>query len=282
MAPIKFEENCKEKLEERRIQPSANAWEQLSDDLDNSESKNRRGFIFYIGIAASVIGVLLVAVNVFNSADDQMSSPAFVDTDNSANNASQRKTYEVLNSKKSQVEGAVEVSKKNKHDTNTVYNSKVTQRVVEKDTKLVSASNQIDTNLTVNQLVKRVHDSINNTPDTRKLVMTVNSKSDTTAGSVSKRSTFEDSKAMEVVDQIKQLKIKNGSVSDAEIENLLKQAHKDILRAQLYDKVTRTVDANALLQDVEEDLEQSFRNKVFDGLKSGFRTIKTAVAERNN
>ena len=45
---------------------------------------------------------------------------------------------------------------------------------------------------------------------------------------------------------------------------------------------TRTVDANALLQDVEEDLQQSFRSKVFEALQSGYESVITAVAERNN
>ena len=44
----------------------------------------------------------------------------------------------------------------------------------------------------------------------------------------------------------------------------------------------KTVDANALLQDVESDLQQSFRNKIFEALKNSYETIKTAVAERNN
>ena len=34
MAPIKFEENLRDKLEERSLQPSANSWSKLSDRLD--------------------------------------------------------------------------------------------------------------------------------------------------------------------------------------------------------------------------------------------------------
>ena len=78
------------------------------------------------------------------------------------------------------------------------------------------------------------------------------------------------------------MKIENGTVTDAEIEDLLKQAERDILRDRIYNETTRTVDADALLQDVEDDLEQSFRSKVFEGLKSSFKTVKTAVADRKN
>ena len=51
---------------------------------------------------------------------------------------------------------------------------------------------------------------------------------------------------------------------------------------KLYNEATNKVDANALLQSVEDDLEQSFRAKVFDAIKSGYESVKTAVAERNN
>jgi replicative DNA helicase len=78
------------------------------------------------------------------------------------------------------------------------------------------------------------------------------------------------------------LETENGIVTDAEIDNLLKQAEREILREHLYNETTRIVDANALLQDVEDDLEQSFRTKVFEGLKSSYKTVLTAVTERNN
>ena len=42
------------------------------------------------------------------------------------------------------------------------------------------------------------------------------------------------------------------------------------------------IDASDLLQDVEADLDQSFRDKVFKTLKSSYYSVKTAVADRNN
>jgi len=71
-------------------------------------------------------------------------------------------------------------------------------------------------------------------------------------------------------------------VSDAEINTLLDQAQKEISLHRLYNETTKKVDANALLEDVEADLEQSFRNRAFKAIKSGYKYVKTAVAERNN
>ena len=42
------------------------------------------------------------------------------------------------------------------------------------------------------------------------------------------------------------------------------------------------VDAEALLENVEAELDQSFRNKVFEAIKSSYNSVKTAVAQRND
>ena len=71
-------------------------------------------------------------------------------------------------------------------------------------------------------------------------------------------------------------------MADAEIDALLNAAQKEIELKKLYNEATNKVDANALLQSVEDDLERSFRARVFEMLRSGYQELKTAVAERNN
>uniref|UniRef100_UPI00404B2A9B hypothetical protein n=1 Tax=Gelidibacter sp. TaxID=2018083 RepID=UPI00404B2A9B len=94
--------------------------------------------------------------------------------------------------------------------------------------------------------------------------------------------TFEDEKLKEVVAQIQELKNANDVVSENEIDALLKEAEKAIFKEKIKNANTQTVDADALLQDVEADLQQSFRDRVFEALKTSYETVKTAVAERNN
>ena len=85
-----------------------------------------------------------------------------------------------------------------------------------------------------------------------------------------------------MVVEIKQLQTENTVVSETELDSMLKQAERDILKHRLKNENSNTVDANALLQDVEADLEQSFRAKVFEALLNNYETVKTAVAKRNN
>jgi hypothetical protein len=94
--------------------------------------------------------------------------------------------------------------------------------------------------------------------------------------------TFEDEKLKEVVAKIQDLKNANDVVTEDEIDALLKDAEKAIFKEKIKNTNTQTFDADALLQDVEADLQQSFRAKVFEALKSSYETVKTAVAERNN
>ena len=65
MAPLKFEEDLKEKLEGREIKPSINAWDRISQELDAPKPK-RKNFWGY-GIAACLIGLLIVSIWIFNS-----------------------------------------------------------------------------------------------------------------------------------------------------------------------------------------------------------------------
>lgn len=93
---------------------------------------------------------------------------------------------------------------------------------------------------------------------------------------------FMDAKVAEVVAQVQALKEQKDSVTDAEVEALLLSAEKEIRFQKIINQETGTVNAEALLQEVETELERSFRDRVFDALSKGFKKTKTAVANRNN
>ena len=80
MAPIKFEEQLKDKLEKRRIKPSDAAWDTLSHRLDQAEGKQKNKGAWWVGIAATLVGVLLTLTFVFKS-NTELLEPTLVDTD---------------------------------------------------------------------------------------------------------------------------------------------------------------------------------------------------------
>ena len=71
------------------------------------------------------------------------------------------------------------------------------------------------------------------------------------------------------------------AVTDAEVDSLLKRAQDEILRDKLFN-TDKSVDAMALLTEVEGELDQSFRDQIFNSLKASFIKVRTAVADRNN
>ena len=64
MAPIKFEEHIKEKLDKREIKPSVRAWESIASSIDNTNQGNKKGFVWY-AIAACVLGLLMASLFLF-------------------------------------------------------------------------------------------------------------------------------------------------------------------------------------------------------------------------
>ncbi|MBN2868356.1 MAG: hypothetical protein JXK08_06775, partial [Flavobacteriaceae bacterium] len=90
-------------------------------------------------------------------------------------------------------------------------------------------------------------------------------------------------KIQELVAQVQNLKDKNKTVTDSEIDALLEQAQNEIrLQKEIYNNATGVVDAKALLSEVEQELDESFRDKAFKALKENFDFIKTAIANRND
>jgi hypothetical protein len=76
--------------------------------------------------------------------------------------------------------------------------------------------------------------------------------------------------------------LKQNIVTDSEIELLLLQAQKDLTINKIEMDTMSKVSASSLLQDVETDLDESFRDKIYTTIVSGYNVIVTAVAERNN
>ncbi len=89
-----------------------------------------------------------------------------------------------------------------------------------------------------------------------------------------------DFKIYEVVAQVNELE-KSKAISDAEVDSLLRKAQDEILLDKIFQK-DKSVDAVSLLAEVENELDQSFRDQIFEKLKTGYFKIKTAVADRNN
>ena len=241
MAPIKFEENIKDKLEKRTIKPSADAWQTLASRLETKNNKKKSPYYLWLGVAASIVAIMFIASQLFvNKNNTTIETPVIVNTN--------KETIKKIESE------------------NVLHKKDVLTNNVEKESvKELNIKTPKSEKTEVAQLTKQKEEK---TVLPKEVIVN--------------KTSFEDLKVQQVVAQIQGLKDKGESVTDKDIDALLDQAQKEITLQNIYNETTKTVDANALLQDVESDLQQSFRDKVFNALKSSYNTVKTAVAERNN
>ncbi|WP_179316176.1 hypothetical protein [Winogradskyella undariae] len=257
MAPIKFEENIKSKLEERTLSPSAEAWSKLSDRLDAEENKSKKSVFWWLSIAAGLLVMVAVSVQFFNNEDSNHIAPIVVEDglikETIENQKSDSKPKETIQF----VEKENEVEEENKSLSTT------------KDSQIIDYKN----------VTKK---AIGNT---KTELATVNNDSltqDELAYNEAEELLREAQLKLAVADAIKTLKIENTTVADNEIDSLLNIASKEIFKENLENDTFQTVDATKLLESVEDEMGQSFRTKVFEALKDSYDTVKTAVVDRNN
>ena len=262
MAPIKFEEKLKGKLENRTLHPASDAWNTLADRLDTADKKNNNARFWWIGIAASLLGVILVTTQYYKQTSTIETLPTVVDIETKIQNEI-KSTSELI-----AIDEPVFAIDEGKQQIEVVN-----------PTDLVSGAKHM---ATIKKSVKK-ENAIIQVDRPENVVASIETKqTNQDTNNPVKVLSPEELKVIQVVDVIKQLQASESSVSDREIDSLLKQAQREILKQNIYNETTKTVDANALLQDVEVELEQTFRDKVFEALKSGYGSVKTAVAERRN
>ncbi|MFI8603182.1 hypothetical protein ACIGCP_01895 [Cellulophaga baltica] len=258
MAPIKFEEHIKEKLDERTITPSANAWDKISGQIVSAPVKKSKGFAWY-AVAACLIGLLIASFVFYIGAENNVVLP---ETSIVNENNEKRKKLEapieqfvlppVANKSKDNTLNAVALEEKKEADVlkNEVHNSK----------SIVASSNFeiTETILKEDKVIGTVHQNVFNKDE------------------------IINSKIRDLVAQVDALESNNTVVSDAEIEALLRKAEREILADKIFKSTSNKVDAMALLDEAENELNTSFRDHLFDTLKDGFFKVRTAVADRNN
>ena len=257
MAPIKFEENIKDKLEKRTLSPSAEGWSKLSNRLDTDQKKSKNPIFWWLSIAAGLIIMIAVSAHFFKSNIEEDNSPQMVNEkpeiingENDTPQLNDNKTIELAD-----VDDSGEEKKEN--------------LPISKKPQIIEYSKEIQKqHKNKEQLAK------NDSNDLKKLGNNKNEENkEITENSIMKEA---------IAEAMNDIKSENATVSDREIDSLLKIASKELFKEQLQKESAKTVDANALLMSVEDEMGQSFRSKVFEALKESYETVRTAVADRNN
>ena len=257
MAPIKFEENIKDKLEKRTLSPSAEGWSKLSNRLDTDQKKSKNPIFWWLSIAAGLIIMIAVSAHFFKSNIEKDNSPQMVNEKPEIINGDNNKPQ--LNENK-----IIELA-----DVDDSGEEKKENLPISKKPQIIEYSKEIQKqHKNKEQLAK------NDSNDLKKLGNNKKEENkEITENSIMKEA---------IAEAMNDIKSENATVSDREIDSLLKIASKELFKEQLQKESAKTVDANALLMSVEDEMGQSFRSKVFEALKESYETVRTAVADRNN
>jgi len=249
MEPNKFEEDIKKKLEKRTINPSANSWNKLADSLQTKEHKKDNRFLWLMGVAASIVGILFV-VSIFSNGETENSTPIIVNVPTpESEDASKVATEEIVIEK----EDLNNNNSANKTSEKANYKKVKQQNTIDKrSNKFAAKTDGVLANVIVKE--KEVQEKIN----------------------------LEDQKIEEVIAQIENLKKENQDVEVSEVDALLFKAQQDLAFQKIYNENIKTVDAYKLLQDVEADLDKSLRVKFLETLKLNYENMKTVIAQRND
>jgi len=255
MAPIKFEEQIKDKLEKRNLSPSKDSWSKLSDRLDAEEKQTKRPVYWWLGVAAGLVILLAVTIQFFNKNEKEKTMPIIAEEQ--VEDTNKKPLEKQLNT----------VENKNLAEENTFQDSleSINKPQINEYKKVTKIQPKIKKQLAETKKINKTNTKIINKPQ-KPLAKTTDEALIKTA----------------IASVLNELKSNNTEVADREADSLLKLASKELFRDKLKEEATQTVNAEALLQSVENDMGQSFRSKVFEALKESYETVKSAVADRNN
>ncbi len=238
MEPNNFEKDFREKLNQRKIEPSDKAWDRLDAMLSVAEEnkpqkKSKRKWLY---IAASFVGFLLVGTLFFNQNKTEIETP-----------------------KTEVVEKEIEkesVANPNFNDTDSVktevaVSEKSSEETLNKEEKFnPEASGQISNKTSKNESNQIAESSIIIKNNQEKQ----SPNNETVIAEISKK---------ENVDQ------------------LLETAESKVLAQSATKKAKVKINANDLLNQVDGELELSFREKMITKVNKNFQEVKVALSNRN-
>ncbi|GLB49076.1 hypothetical protein [Neptunitalea lumnitzerae] len=248
MGLSEFENELKQRLEERTITPSGNAWDKVVGQLEEEKSTFTLAKWYWVAAILIIGGFVLGG---FLISQKTAPKPTIVDVD----------------------------VKKEAPVENNIHKREVdvTEGVVE-----VAAIKRVN-DKTENK-VEEVNSKTYQKPDSKLHIVEVASvvpvKLEKSASDV-----LEDAKVDKVLLTLNTMQEHGTEITDATIDSLLLNAQNELRAERIQLALANNNNATeslaaSLLSEVEYELDKSFKDKVFNALQDGFIKIKTAVAEK--
>ena len=272
---MKLEDNFKDKLEGRRIVPTASAWDRIEGKLEAAEGKKKSRVVLWIGIAASFVAGVFLTASILNSDSGTMQTPMVLSPNDIE--ISKETNRGPIKSIEQEGQNVVQVVTSGAEKETTVEG----EVVVVKKAALQKAV-----------AVKEAQAPVKNyNRNAYKLPISKKSKEETAVATASGKNTLiikEDVVNVPVIEDsnIGMAVASSGAatVTDAEVDALLKNAQRNVQeRSNIASRVTTLVNANELLLDAEAEVDpDSFKDRMFKTLKKEVNRAIEAVANKDN
>ncbi|QBZ96739.1 hypothetical protein [Flavobacterium sangjuense] len=249
MEPNKLENQIKEKLNSREIQPSAQAWDRLDAMLSVAEEKKTRRPFGFLFIAASITVLLTVGMYFFTQNGAEIQPKDDVVTTEPKDTV-QKPASEMPTPIVEQKQVVVSTETQNPESQTTNNNQRVSinnQKPAIKNQQSTYQNPLINRDKEIEYLINSSDVAIKDLPKIR------------TGSQV-------------IIGGNKEVKSDEALLAD--LDNLAKQSTNK--------KATIKVDAKSLLSQVDGELELTFREKVINRVAKNYKEVKVALANRNN
>lgn len=246
MGPHKSDKNFRNKINQREITPSENAWDRLDAMLTVAEEKKSKGGYAWLFIAATIAGFLLIGTIFFsqteNLIDKGRNEVVIGNGQKSDNENSQNEDMLPITAENENIAEVSEPTSKVKSTNQKHHNSVINQ------------SNQINQ---INQISINPTDAVNEINKNQSLI-----------GSIIPAKA-EQAQSNQKTEQ---------QTASATVDELLAAVAPQNSRTV---KGTVKVDAKSLLSEVDRDLNLSFREKLLRTAHRNYQEVAEAVSTRN-
>ena len=245
MGQNKIENQIKEKLNSREIQPSAQAWDRLDAMLSVAEEKKTKRSFGWLFIAASILVFVSAGIFFFTQNTSEVNNDStIVETEVKKDSIQKENNIQspiIEKKQENQVAESTEIQyqKSNNQNTNNSAVSIINQKSNQKQSNpLINRDKKIEFQNSSDVALKDL-------PKIQTITTIVNG---------SKTTTMSDEDLL------------------ASLDNVAKKANT---------KSTVKVDARNLLSQVDGELDQTFREKVIGKIAKNYQEVKVALANRN-
>lgn len=243
MEPNNFEKDFRDKLNERKIEPSNKAWDRLDAMLSVVEDKkpitidsNKKSKRKWLYIAASFIGFLLVGTLFFNQNKNAVEVPETV-----------------------VVEKEIERESAIKPAVNNLDSIKSESAIAEETSGQVSEKALAKQGKVNNQISNKTNKNESNQIAESSFIIKNNQEKQSSSNQV--------------------LITENAKSSN--VDQLLETAENKVLAESSTKKAKVKINASDLLNQVDGELELSFREKMITKVNKNFQDVKVALSNRN-